>query len=427
MRLDRVILLLCLLPGPARAAAPLTLPQAVAYGLEHSPTLNSSQRETLIAEMNRKNSVAAFLPKLDLTANHGLRGANPENNPNKWSSSLSVDLTENLYDNGQSFTNLRTSRLAEEISRIQLLQSRDQLLLDIASQFYNHNLAVRTLEVQREQHSILRKQYEMVESGYRQGLKTRKDYLRFKTQLNRADIDLVNSQDSVTKAEQELKRLMGVPLNSPEQPVFAIDESAPPRDAPAELRVDENREYRIAQLQNESQRLQEEQTRRRLWPELYLSGGANYGSSSYLNSGRSVRDNDSTSWNAVLSLRYNFLDWGTRRREAAIAGERTAITENANTSRLLSLRQELERLRLDIRQLRENFRLGTELLELEKGNLALIDSEYRQGKVSYLDYITSVKDFASARIGYYSSLYGLKRGLLTQHFHRGTLYETIGK
>jgi outer membrane protein TolC len=403
----------------------MNLRDLASYALRHSPSLNSAQRETLITTLERKNSGSAFLPSLDLSTAHGWQRSEPPSASGPWTSSLSLELAENLYDNGQTITRYKTSKLREEESSIQLLQTRDRLLLDLAGEFFQYSLATKELEVQEEQHNLLKKQYQMVEAGYRQGIKTRKDYLRFKTQLSRADIDLVNAKNALVRSEQALKKLLGMPLGSSDGISLAVDDSKPGPEPVANIPLESHREYHISELENEIQKLEEAQVKRRLWPELTLSAGATYGSSDYLGTTTSFSDNDRLSWNALLSLRYNFLDWGTRRREAEIAGERTAIQLNGTESKLLSLRQELENLRLDLRQFRENFRLGTELLELERRNLALITTEYRQGKVQYLDYITSLKDFASAQLGYYSSLYQLKKGLLTQKFHQGTLYETI--
>jgi outer membrane protein TolC len=403
----------------------MTLRDLAAYALQHSPSLNSAQRETLISTLERKNSGSAFLPSLDLSTAHGWQRSEPPSGSSPWTSNLSLELAETLYDNGQTITRHKTSKLREEEAGIQLLQTRDQLLLDLAEEFFRHSLATKELEVQEEQHALLKKQYQMVEAGYRQGIKTRKDYLRFKTQLSRADIDLVNAKNALVRSEQALMKLIGMPLGANESISLAVDDSKPGAEPIASIPIENHREYRISELENGIQRLEESQVKRRLWPELSLTAGATYGSGDYLGTGAAFTANDRLGWNALLSLRYNFLDWGTRRREARIAGERTEIQLNASESKLLDLRQQLASLRLDLQQFRENFRLGSELLELERRNLALITTEYRQGKVQYLDYITSLKDFASAQVGYYSSLYQLKKGLLTQKFHQGTLYETI--
>jgi outer membrane protein, multidrug efflux system len=426
MHIVWLLLLVGLSPSSAPAqASTFTLRDAAVYAIRHSPSLDSAQRETLISELDRRNAAAAFLPSLDLTASHGVRRNIPRTEESPWVSNLSLDLTETLYDNGQALTRHSVAKLVEEESRIRLLQTRDKLLLDLAAEFFRHGLAKKVLEVQQEQYDLLKRQFQIVESGYRQGIRTRKDYLRFRTQVNRADIELGNARNGLLKAEEEIKRLMGVPLGSGEIFQFQADESKPEQERPLELRLEQHREFRVTRLQEEAQRLQERQAHRRLWPELTLTAGASYGSASYLGTGHGFKERDGFSWNAIFGLRYNFLDWGTRSREARIESERTALRLNASETGLQALRLELSRLALDLRQLQENFRLGEELLRLEERNLELITSEYRQGKVQYLDYITSLKDFASARIGYYSSLFDLKKGVLTQKFHRGSLYEAI--
>jgi len=418
--------LLSLFAGNAAQAAPLNLRDAILYAAKNSPALDSAEREALIISLEKRSAGAAFLPTLDLNSTHGLRKTFPRTETNPWVSSLSLDLNETLYDNGQSITRFRTAKLREEESRIRFLQTRDRLFLEIALEFYRHGQAVKNFEIQKEQHEVLRKQYQLTESGYRQGIKTRKDFLRFKTQLSRSEIDLVNSSENVNRSRQELRRLLGVPLASADQPDFVVDESKPRQVEPAQIPLEGHRDYEISQIQEKIDRLEEIQSRRRLWPELSLTAGASYGSSGYIGPGSGrFTERDSANWNASLGLKYNLLDWGTRSRDAQIAFERREIAGNTRTNQLLSLRLELDRLTTDFRQLKENFRLGEELLNLERRNFEVLASDYRQGKADYLDYITSLRELAAAKTSYYSSLFDLKRGILSQKFHQGTLYETI--
>ena len=150
-----------------------------------------------------------------------------------------------------------------------------------------------------------------------------------------------------------------------------------------------------------------------------------HGSSNYLFTGVPEWVNRSTSWNALLTLSYNFFDFGTRRRNAEIAAEQASVQANMLTSGLLDLHRDIEKLQLDLRRLAETYRLSEELFKLERSNLMLITNEYRQGKVQYLDYITQLQNFASAKTTYYSSLYELRKGQLAERYHEGSLYEAI--
>jgi len=135
--------------------------------------------------------------------------------------------------------------------------------------------------------------------------------------------------------------------------------------------------------------------------------------------------NDRLSWNALITLNYNILDWGTRRRNVEIAANRASIRANDLDAELLILREEVEKLHVDLRKLQEGFHLSDDLLKLERANLQLITNEYRQGKVEYLDYINSLQNLASSKRTYYNSLYDLKRGILARRYHEGTIHEAL--
>ncbi len=404
----------------------MSLRDAAAYALRTSPQLDSSQRATVISGLQLKNTSAAFLPSLDLSSTHGLQKYYPRQSTNEpWTSSFSLTLAETLYDNGESLTKHKAAGIQDRIARLNFERDRDQLLLAVANAFFSLSQAKKTLEIQQEQHAVLKLQVELVKDAYKQGVKTRKDYLRFLTQLNRSDIDLITARDTVTKAEIDLRRALGVPLESGEKLDFAIDD-APPAPLQAEtIKIENHRDYKIAELQNQVSDLNTDLVNRKLWPVLGVTASATHGSSNYLFTGVPEWVNRSTSWNALLTLSYNFFDFGTRRRNAEIAAEQASVQANMLTSGLLDLHRDIEKLQLDLRRLAETYRLSEELFKLERSNLMLITNEYRQGKVQYLDYITQLQNFASAKTTYYSSLYELRKGQLAERYHEGSLYEAI--
>lgn len=408
------------------SAATFSLRDAANYALEHSPSLNASERQALISELTRKNTVAAFLPSLDLTSTHGLQRNYPRQSAfEPWTSTFQLALSETLYDNGEALNKHQAAVVQEEETRLAAERDRDRLLLSVAGSFFDLCLARRNLEIQQEQHAVLKLQVELVKESYRQGVKTRKDYLRFLTQLNRSDLDLLGFRDNVTKTEIDLKRAMGVPLESGERIDFVLDDAPPPPMTPAAIRIENHRDYKIAELDQKVADLGAELVRRRQYPILGLTTGATYGSSDYLFTGQPYWVERRYGWNALVTLSYNFFDFGTRRRNAEIAAQQAAVQADTLTGGLLDLRQQIDKLQIDLKQLTESFRLSDELFRLERTNLALITNEYRQGKVQYLDYITSLQNFASAKSTYYTSLYSLRKSQLSERYHEGTLYEAI--
>jgi len=417
---------LLLTAASSASAAPLTLNDAASYAVRHSPALDSSQRQALIAEDERLNARSAFLPSVDFSSAHGLERTYPKAKVTEpWASNFSLNLAETLYDNGESITRHRIATLQEDIARENLLRDRDRLLYEVAAAFFQYSLARKSLEIQQEQHAVLKLQVELVKESYRHGVKARKDYLRFQTQLNRSDIDLLGARTTLQKAELALRRLLGVPLSSTEPLEFLVDESRPPPVRPADTKLASHRDFRLAELQRRVSDLSSELVRRKLWPELGLKATATYGSSDYLFTGVPPHESDRLTWNALITLNYNILDWGVRRRNVEIAANRAAVRSNELEAELLLLREEIEKLQVDIRKQQEGFALSDDLLKLERANLQLITNEYREGKVQYLDYINSLQNFADAKSTYYTSLYDLKRGILARRYHEGTLYEAL--
>lgn len=82
---------------------------------------------------------------------------------------------------------------------------------------------------------------------------------------------------------------------------------------------------------------------------------------------------------------------------------------------------------LDLQQSSKNFTLARELLDLETATYKSLDSEYRNGRVSYLDIIFALRDLLRAKVQMSTSYYDLRRQLLKYRYHEGKLYESIEK
>ncbi|RZA08692.1 MAG: hypothetical protein EOP11_04050, partial [Proteobacteria bacterium] len=167
-RVFAAALLLALLL-PTAEAAPLSLAEAIRYALDHSPRIDTAAKEATIATLARKNAGAAFLPTLDVTANLGRRGYSPTfpetrtaadgslifPGINPWTSGLTAQLSENLFDNGLSIDRYKIANLREEQATVQALDNRDQVFLEIGQRFYQYSLDRKLLALQEDQFGIL--------------------------------------------------------------------------------------------------------------------------------------------------------------------------------------------------------------------------------------------------------------------------------
>jgi outer membrane protein TolC len=294
-----------------------------------------------------------------------------------------------------------------------------------------YSLAQSLAEVQEQQFNIINKQYQSVANQYQQGVKTRRDYLRFKTELRRAEIDLQTSRTATEKSRLELMRLLGYEMKDgiaafDFKPIEIQTSSVGPipTRAPA---IDEHYQYRIAALQKKIYENDVYIIKRAYWPELFASAGVTYHSGDYLADNVAINENETTSWNALLTLKFNLWDWGSRRRNVAVAEIRKSQAENTIANDLNSFAAENQKLMLELQQSAKNFSLAQELLSLESNSYNFLDAEYRRGQANYLDIIVGLRDFLSSKVQMYTSYYELREQLLKYHYYEGHLYESLVK
>ncbi|NUM88741.1 MAG: TolC family protein [Bdellovibrionales bacterium] len=407
-----------------------TLKDALEYGLRHSPGMNSTDRARAVATLERKNALAKLLPAIDLSAKHGIQKSSPSTRTEPWYGELSASLTENLYDNGASLTELSIARLKEDLADVRFRKKRDRFLADTAKAWFQYLKAEESLRIQGEQLQLLRKQYAALSSDYRQGLKLRKDYVRFRTQVSRAEIQETNFRVAREEARNGLLKILGVAPESWNRTTVSVPSL--PRAGKAEedhewkaLMVENHWEWRIIRLQREIDEKEVNLEIRKFWPRATLSSGVKYSSADYLAPGASVKKNDRWDWNALLTLEYNFLDWGTRSRNVEIAREKQRISSNTLHDQALEAKTETESVVLQLLRLRKNYRSALDLRSLEESNTSMMETEYRQGRVAYLDLINSYQDLASARRAYVEAVYDLKQAALEYRYHEGTLYDSV--
>ena len=268
--------LVFLISTPSLAAHASTLQkisfkEAVQIAVDKSPSLNASQVEVNLRELEYSNSYSAYLPSLDFSTNHALRGSRPSVYNRIYGSDLNLQLTENLYDNGVSFTKYQSAQIQKDIAKLNYQNERDKIVLEVGIEYMRFSLAKSLADVQQQQFKIINTQYQAVSNQYQQGVKTRRDYLRFKTEVRRAEIELQNSETSIEKSRIELMRLLGFEMNNQTEafdfiPIEVDMDSlaAIPTAAPE---LSQHFQYQLAQLEKKVYENDVNIVKRAYWPE----------------------------------------------------------------------------------------------------------------------------------------------------------------
>lgn len=405
------------------------LKKSIQFAVEHSPAFDSLKRELSIAKLQKEVALAKMLPSLDLTATHGAFDSKPRGLIGPWNSEFNLALTESLYDNGVSFTGNQIASLHQSKAELRFEIQKNKISLDIAAQFLVYSLNRRLKEIQEKQFRLVSKQYDLISKDYYQGMKTKNDFLRFKTQVSRSEIAWSSATQSFERSKQDLQKIIGFGLDRNIEVDFVPFnlETANFANLQGPIRWEDHAEYKVAALQKRINELGSGIIGRRNLPEWFVTAGVNYQSSNYIGTGSTFSDNAVLGWNALLTVKYGFFDWGIRSGERDIAIETSKIQNNTVDTDLLALKASLNLLNSTVAQLRKNYSLSKELLALEKNNLDFIGREYRNGKVAYLDLITGLNNLSDAEIKYYSATSDLVIAEYTVLYHQGKLYEELLK
>jgi outer membrane protein TolC len=308
---------------------------------------------------------------------------------------------------------------------LQALQTRDTLFQQIATEYYTYSLNLKVSEAQQRQLEILQKKLRSVRGQFREGMSPKKDFLRFKTQVQRSEIEVLTARLNIDKSLLELQRMLGAPTGSnlafqPMEPL--VDAPKIPGEPPP---VERAYEHRIASREVKLGALQVAQAKRDYWPNVNLAGGLSYANPNYLNSPYGFNANRQLVASVELQLSFNLWDWGQRRDNIALARNTENVYENSLRTAENQVRADTRTLMLTLTQLKANYALSEELLSSEETTYEVILRDYEEGRVQYLDLINSLSSLLDAKLKVYTSYFEVLKGLTRYHYYNGSLYETL--
>ncbi|OFZ47062.1 MAG: hypothetical protein A2381_12740 [Bdellovibrionales bacterium RIFOXYB1_FULL_37_110] len=416
-------------PLQGKAADSLDLKATILYALENAPEFDTYRRESNIAALEEKSAFSRFLPSLDFTMTHGLQDTSPRTQAGAWQSSIDLGLSEKLYDNGVTSKKYEIAKIKNQQTQIALDNQKNKLSLNISTEYLKYSKYVRLYEIQLAQFDLIKKQFELISNDFHQGIKKRDDFLRFKTQVSRGEIDLVNSKNLVKNTIEELKKIIGVKNNTEINFVPINLNNIIPKHTKAKvtINVEDHLEFKESKLQKKINNIESDLVRRQYWPEISLSTGIGYQNSQYMEKVSSFPANDSIGWNALITIKFNLWDWGIKTREREVAIQKNIIQDNEQNSKILNLQSQINELMIQLDQYSHNYDLTKELLTLEQTNIDFIKREYRNGKVGYLDLVTGLNNLADAQIKYFTAISDLENAEYSYKYHQGTLYDYLTK
>ena len=414
-------MLIMLFPLSMVAEAPVTLKlkDAIKYALD-------ANQQARIAKLNVENSQykvdemwsqalptisgsasLMYNPLLQQSALPNIFGPNP--NPDEtilvsfgqhWNSNLGVTLTQNVFDKSV-FVGMKAARTTQEFYVLNQQLTQEQIIEGVARQYY-------LILVQRQQIAVLDSnlmntlQVQRVLQGlYENGLAKKIDLDRIAVNLSNINSQRQQLLNTVSLYENELKFLMGMPINTPivimDEEVIVPETLMIPDQFP--LQIETRTEYNVLQRQKELLAFQKESYKSEYYPTLSLSANYLYqgiGNEIPLFSGQSQGVNWFGAASVGLNLRVPIVDGGFTRSKV----------RQADVS-LRKLDQEIDQTTLALEKAHQNamIQLNNSLITLksQEENIKLAEEIYFNTQNNYQNGLATLTDLLAAEISWMQS------------------------
>lgn len=402
-------------------SANVSLQDLVKMALEQSPVISGVRHNFEISKLKVKVARASFLPSLDLSTSQGMDKQNIKGQADRASSMASLTLSENLYDNHKSIYKYQSASDSKRLQEIKLEKETAQICLNVSREYFNYSFASYLIDVNQKLFSSLSNQFNSIENLYKQGLTTRRDYLRFKTRLQRANITLQNSLVELEKSKAEMRRITGVMEEDFNIARWTVNKNDIELIPITELELTGHYDLKIIDLQKQINMYDVKISEREYWPELNIDSKLSYNRPEYLRGGGET----GKEWSTMLTLNFNLWDWGKRSNSLSIVKANNLVKEYQYKEELNSLQVKMKNLFLNITQQKRNFGLNKDLLTLEEQNYLSIEKDYYAGKAFFVDIINALNDYTSTQEAFYRNYFEMHKSLSEYYYHQGTLYEKI--
>lgn len=423
-----MLALFLLMLTPYAWGAPLTLRQIVEYAWQHSPQLTAARGDLGISELESENARAQFFPKLDLSANHGLGDTIPKSSDTPWRSDAALTLSQVLYDGGRNYLRYDTAKAKRALAQLQYLQKRDQLTLDVVLKVQKIALLRSLLKLNEQQVAVVRRQAQMIDHKYRQGLTPAGEYLRVQSTLQQAELDVGASRGNVDFEILDMRQLMGATEDLDVSMATAGNENPKAPMVPVgPPRPEKNILKDVIEMQRQIGALGVDAVRKQTGPQVALNSGVGYGSQDYIGPHRSWDAQDKINWNITLGLKWTLWDFGTERRQIEIADRQRQMNDDANLEQLRKRTVEEAQLMASLSLQRDSFDLQQKRLQTERNVMTQMERDYREGKTDMYAFMDALNKKLFAETQYIQSYYALENSLTTYRFYEGTLDGTLDR
>jgi outer membrane protein len=193
--------------------------------VDFDPTQKTNYRQVMenkkVADLQRRNIKAGYLPSLSLGANYGISGYNSTADPFKninstWypSSYVSLSLSIPIFDGFSKKYQIRQQEIAISKYDVEAEQTLQQNRKDVADASADLKSNYITLQSQQRNLVLAQKVLTDIDTQYKSGLVKLTDAINSQSELETAQNNYINALINIKQAELNLKKATGTLSNN---------------------------------------------------------------------------------------------------------------------------------------------------------------------------------------------------------------------
>lgn len=320
--------------------------------------------------------------------------------------SVGVDVRQEVFDGGASYSNYRSAAADEAASREGYRGARQNLIFNVRSSYFSALKAEKLLEVQVDAIKRAEEQLKIAQARYDLGSASLSDVLKAKVSYTSDQLALLSAQNSVQSALAGLNSILGEDVNDSLELSEELTQPADPTIGYEEaiLKSEKNHPDLIAAQKGvEAADWGRQASRSGLFPSLSLSAGYGWNNRDFSRV-TSLFDRD-YQWRFGFSVGYNIFDRFSTYQSMKISQARHSNARQSYLQTKSQVALEVKQSFLDLNHAKQRLELTSQQSQSAEEDLNIVQEKYNLGAATILELLDAQVSYKRAKSDQVQSLF----------------------
>jgi outer membrane protein len=312
--------------------------------------------------------------------------------------SLGLDVRQEVFDGGSSFSNLKASIADETAARENFRGARQNLIFNVRSSYFSALKAKKLLEVQEDVIKRGAEQLKIAQARYDLGSASLSDVLKAKVAFASDQLTLLTARNNYQSALANLNSIIGEDVNDSLELAEDLSEPAAPALGYEEalMKAEKNHpELLSAQKGVEAADWGLQASRSGLYPSLSLSAGYGWNNRDFSRV-TSLFDRD-YQWRFGFSVSYNLFDRFSTYQQIKVSQARHSNARQSYLSTKSRVALEVKQAFLDLTQAQQRLELTNQQAQSAEEDLNIVQEKYNLGAATILELLDAQVSYKRAK------------------------------